>query len=157
LGFKEEKPVVKWDRVAGYVLLAIGIITAWSSTSLSMGKASRPGPGFLPFGLALILIILSIALIAKSWKKEEQSVPFWPERGWLRPLLGVGIFLLYAALLPPLGFILTTFFFLICWMWVIERIRWVTILPISIGVTAVLYLIFSYLLEVPLPGGFLDL
>jgi len=121
-----------------------------------MGKASRPGPGFLPFCLALILIALSVALIAKSWKREEQSVPFWPERGWVRPLLGVGIFLLYAFLLPPLGFILTTFFFLITWMWGIERIRWATILPISIGVTAVLYFIFSYFLEVPLPAGFLS-
>jgi hypothetical protein len=41
-------------------------------------------------------------------------------------------------------------------MWGIERIRWATILPISIGVTAVLYLIFSYFLEVPLPAGFLS-
>ena len=122
-----------------------------------MGKASRPGPGFLPFGLAIILIGLSIALIAKSWKKEEQSVPFWPERGWVRPVLGVGIFLLYALLLPPLGFVFTTFFFLIIWMWGIERIRWAMILPISIGVTAVLYFIFSYFLEVPLPAGFLSL
>ncbi len=122
-----------------------------------MGKASRPGPGFLPFGLALILIAFSIALITKSSKKEEQYIPFWPERGWVRPLLGVGIFLLYAVLLPPMGFIITTFFFLICWMWVIERIRWATMLPISIGVTAVLYFIFSYFLEVPLPAGFLSL
>ena len=120
-----------------------------------MGKSSRPGPGFLPFGLAIILIALSTALIAKSWKKEEQSVPFWSERGWFRPVLGVGIFLLYALLLPFLGFVFTTFFFLIFWMWIIERIRWVTILPISIGVTAVLFLIFSYFLEVPLPAGFL--
>ena len=120
-----------------------------------MGRASRPGPGFLPFGLALILIALSIALIAKSWKREEPSVPFWSSRAWARPLLGVGIFLLYALLLPLLGFILTTFFFLIFWMWVIERIRWAAILSISIGVTAVLFLIFSYFLEVPLPTGFL--
>jgi hypothetical protein len=121
-----------------------------------MGKASRPGPGFLPFGLALILIALSIALLARSWKREEQSVPFWPDRGWVRPLLGVVIFLLYAVFLPPLGFIPTTFLFLIFWMWVIERIRWATILPISMAVTAVLYLIFSYFLEVPLPGGILS-
>ncbi len=149
-------PIKKWDRVTGYILLAIGVVTAWSSTTLSMGKASRPGPGFFPFSLALMLIAFSIVLIAKSWQREEQPLPFWPSRGWVRPLLGAGIFLLYALFLPPLGFILTTFFFLICWMWVIERIRWATILPISIGVTSVLYLIFSYFLEVPLPAGFLS-
>jgi len=120
-----------------------------------MGKASRPGPGFLPFGLAIILIALSLALILGSWKKESDSVPFWPKRGWLRPLVGVGIFLLYALTLGPLGFIFTTFLFLILWMWIIERIRWVTILTISVGVTGVLYFIFEYFLEVPLPAGFL--
>jgi putative tricarboxylic transport membrane protein len=120
-----------------------------------MGKASRPGPGFLPFGLAIVLIGLSLALILKSWKKESGPVPFWPERGWLRPLLGVGIFLLYALILGPLGFILTTFLFLIFWMWIIERIRWVTILTLSVGVTAILYFIFEYFLEVPLPAGLL--
>ena len=121
-----------------------------------MGKASRPGPGFLPFGLALILSILSLALILQNWKKDESAAPFWPERTWLRPLLGVGIFLLYAFLLGILGFIPTTFLFLILWMWIIEQVRWGTILVISIGVTGVLFFIFEYFLEVPLPGGFLS-
>ena len=146
--------IEKWDRVSGYVLLAIGVITAWSSTSLSMGKASRPGPGFLPFGLALILSILAIALILENRKKGESAAAFWPERTWLRPLLGVAIFLLYAFVLGILGFIPTTFLFLIVWMGVIERIRWFTLLTISIAVTAVLFFIFEYFLEVPLPAGF---
>ena len=120
-----------------------------------MGKASRPGPGFLPFGLAIILIALSLALILKSREKESDPAPFWPKRGWLRPLVGGGIFLLYALILGPLGFIFTTFLFLILWMWIIERIRWITILTISVGVTGVLYFIFEYFLEVPLPAGLL--
>jgi hypothetical protein len=40
-------------------------------------------------------------------------------------------------------------------VWIIERIRWVTILTISVGVTGVLYFIFEYFLEVPLPAGLL--
>ena len=146
--------IEKWDRISGYILLAIGVITAWSSTSLSMGKFRHPGPGFLPFGLALVLVILSLALILRSRTKGGSSKPFWAERTWLRPLLGVIIFILYAFFLGYIGFILTTFLFLIFWMWVIERIRWVTILSISVGVTTVLYFIFEYFLEVPLPTGF---
>ena len=146
--------IEKWDRVSGYILLAVGAITAWSSTSLSMGKFRHPGPGFLPFGLALVLIILSLVLILQRRTKGVSSNPFWAERAWLRPLLGVIIFILYAFFLGYIGFILTTFLFLIIWLWVIERIRWVTIFSISVGVTAVLYLIFEYFLEVPLPTGF---
>jgi drug/metabolite transporter (DMT)-like permease len=138
------------------VLLAIGVITAWSSTSLSMGKASRPGPGFLPFGLAVILCVFALVLILQNRKKGEAAAPFWPERAWLRPLLGVAIFLFYALALGILGFIPTTFLFLVVWMGGIERIRWSTVLGISVAVTVVLFFIFDYFLEVPLPGGFLS-
>ena len=119
-----------------------------------MGRFKHPGPGFFPFGLAVILVFLALALILQSRKKEGVPVPFWPERAWLRPLLGAVIFLLYALSLGYLGFILTTFLFLVVWMWVVERIRWATIITISVAVTAVLYLIFEYFLEVPLPTGF---
>ena len=133
----------------------IGVITAWGSVHLSMGRVKHPGPGFLPFGLALCLIILSLALILKSWKGDISPIPFWPQRTWLRPLLGVSIFILYALVIQSLGFVLTTLFFLIIWMRLIERVRWRTLIGISIGTTAGLYLIFVFFLEVPLPTGFL--
>jgi len=133
----------------------IGVITAWSSVHLSMGRVKHPGPGFLPFGLAICLIILSLALILKSWKGDISTIPFWPQRTWLRPLLGVSIFIFYALVIKRLGFLLTTFFFLIIWMRLIERVRWRTLIGISIGTTAGLYFIFVFFLEVPLPTGFL--
>ncbi len=120
---------------------------------MAMGSFKRPGPGFLPFGLACILIVLAVALIASRWKKGSSRIPFWPERTWLRPLLGSLAFALYALLIGLIGFLLTTFVFMILWMWVIEGISWRQIAAVSTGVTLVLYLIFSYFLEVPLPGG----
>jgi hypothetical protein len=120
-----------------------------------MGKWKHPGPGFFPFGLGIILILLSFALIFRHWERDSAPAPFWPGRAWLRPLLGVAILVFYALVIGFIGFLPTTFIFLIIWMRVIERLRWRTILSISIGTTVALYLIFSFLLEVPLPQGFL--
>jgi len=120
---------------------------------LAMGTLKRPGPGFLPFILACLLVALSLALIASQWKKGDGKAPFWPERTWLRPLLGAGAFALYAFLIDLIGFLPTTFIFLVLWMWIIESISWRRIAMVSVGVTGVLYLIFGYFLEVPLPGG----
>jgi putative tricarboxylic transport membrane protein len=131
------------------------VITAWSSTHLAMGKLKHPGPGFLPFGLACLLIALSLALILSQWKKGDAEASFWSEGTWRRPLLGVGAFLLYAFLIEYAGFLITTFIFLVLWLWVIEKINWFRIMAVSVAVTAVLYLIFGYFLEVPLPAGFL--
>jgi putative tricarboxylic transport membrane protein len=153
-GGREGEAIEKWDRVTGYILLIIGAITAWSSIHLAMGKLRHPGPGFLPFGLACILIVLASALILATWKKGDPKAPFWPERTWIRPLLGLGAFVFYALAIDHIGFVITTFVFLVLWMWIIEKIGWVRILSISMAVTAVLYLIFAYFLEVPLPPGF---
>jgi putative tricarboxylic transport membrane protein len=139
--------------VTGYVLLVIGVVGAWSSTHLKMGTFRHPGVGFLPFGLCIILIFFSLALIISRWKKGL-PVPFWSRRAWLRPLLGVVILGLYALLIETLGFPLTTFAFLLVWMGVIKRIHWFKMVLVSIGVTVGLYLIFSVFLEVPVPMGF---
>jgi putative tricarboxylic transport membrane protein len=120
-----------------------------------MGRVRHPGPGFLPFGLALCLVILSLVLIFKSWKRTASSAPFWPQRTWLRPLLGVTIFVFYALVIQRLGFLISTFSFLIIWMKLIERVRWRTLISISIATTAGLYFIFVFFLEVPLPKGLL--
>jgi len=120
-----------------------------------MGRVKHPGPGFLPFGLAICLIILSLVLIIKSWKGDVSLGPFWPQRSWLRPLLGVAFLIFFALVVQWMGFLITTFVFLIIWMGVIERIRWRAIVSISVGTTVALYLIFRLFLEVPLPTGFL--
>jgi len=120
-----------------------------------MGRFKHPGPGFFPFGLAICLILLSLVLIFRNWKKKSLPAPFWHRRTWLRPLLAVVILVFYALVIGKLGFIITTFIFLLIWMGVIERLRWRTLISISIGTTVVIYLIFRLFLEVPLPLGFL--
>ncbi len=121
-----------------------------------MGRLKHPGPGFLPFGLAIALILFSLILIFSSRRKKGSApAPFWPHRAWLRPLLGVAILILFAFAVERLGFLITTFMFLVVWMGVIERVRWLTILSVSIGTTAALYSIFALFLDVPLPLGFL--
>jgi putative tricarboxylic transport membrane protein len=147
--------IERWDRVTGYILLFIGLVTAWSSVHLSMGRFRHPGPGFLPFGLSIVLAILSMVLIFTRWEKGATPTPFWPRRTWLRPFLGLAFLILYAFLIGKLGFLLTSLTFLLTWLGVIERVRWLTMVSISISVTVALYLIFGLFLEVPLPRGFL--
>jgi putative tricarboxylic transport membrane protein len=131
----------------------IGVVGAWSSAQLKMGSFKHPGVGFLPFGLCIVLIFFSVALIISRWKKGIPA-PSWSPRAWLRPLLAVVILGLYALVIETLGFPLTTFIFLLIWIGVIERIHWLKMVSISIGVTVGLYLIFSVFLGVPVPMGF---
>jgi putative tricarboxylic transport membrane protein len=146
----------KWDRVTGYVFLVLGVATAISSEfQLKMGTARHPGPGFFPMLLSLALIALSLALIFQHWRKDDKPAPFWPERTWVRPTLGVALLVAYSFIVGFIGFFITTFLFILLWMWIIERLKWKVMLSISAGTTAVLWLIFVYFLDVPMPTGFL--
>lgn len=148
----------KWDRVTGYAFLVLGVATAISSEfQLKMGTARHPGPGFFPMLLALVLIALSMALLFQHWKKDDKPAPFWPERTWVRPALGVVFLVVYAFTVSFLGFLVTTLLFLVVWMWIIERLEWKTLAGVSVGTTAVLYLIFVFFLEVPMPPGLLGI
>ncbi len=130
-------------------------MTIYGSINLSMGSLHRPGPGFFPFLLAIVLALFSLALIFQNWAKDKVPLPFWERHSWLRPLLGLVILTAYAILVNSLGFLISTFLFLLIWMAGIERLNWKTIIMVSIATTVVLYLIFNLLLDVPLPKGIL--
>jgi hypothetical protein len=154
-GTVRRRAIGKWDRISGCILFFIGVVTAWSAVrDLSLGSFQRPGPGFLPFGLACLLSLLSLILVVRSRKGTGRVTAFWPERTWVRPALGsLGLFA-YAFLMAVLGFVPTTFLFLVGWTRVMERLPWRTVLGVAACVTGGLYLVFVWFLGVPVPAGF---
>lgn len=145
----------KWNKIAGCILFCIGAVTAWSAaTNLSMGSFRHPGSGFLPFGLACILSLLSLALIFGARKTTERVSTFWPERTWVRPLKGSLALFAYAFFLGVIGFIPTTLLFIIGWTRFIEKLPWLKVIFVTGGVTIGLYLVFVWFLGVPIPVGF---
>ncbi len=130
-------------------------MTIWGSINLSMGSLKKPGSGFFPFLLAIVLALFSLVLIYQNWARDKSPLPFWQRHNWLRPLLGLIILISYAVLVNSLGFIISTFLFLIIWMALIERLGWKTIFGVSIATTVILFFIFALLLDVPLPKGLL--
>lgn len=145
----------RWNNIAAGVLFCLGAVTAWSSaTTLSMGSFRHPGSGFLPFALACILSLLSLALFFSKGKTTSQAAAFWPERAWMRPLLGSLALFAYALFLSILGFLPTTILFMVGWTRVIERLPWHKVLLVATGVTTGLYLVFIWFLGVPIPLGF---
>ena len=145
----------RWNKIAGCILFCLGVSTAWSAaTTLSMGSFQHPGPGFLPFGLACILGLLSLILVLQTRNGTGPTSAFWPERTWVRPSLGSLALFAYALFVSMLGFLPTTFLFIVGWTRFMERLSWQTVLLVAAGVTAGLYLVFVWFLGVPVPVGF---
>jgi hypothetical protein len=72
-----------------------------------------------------------------------------------KPLVIAGIMAVYLALLEPVGFPLATAAFLFTVIHYVEaRGVWLA-MAVAVGITAALHVVFSMLLQTPLPSGML--
>ena len=146
----------KAQRITGILFIVLGAYVTWYSMfKLDVGKISKPGSGFFTMVCGLGILILSVIWLLSGFKKQEDKGPLWDKGGWISPLLAVGVTLLYAFLINPLGYILATAVFIILWQILVSKAGRITIIVFTIIGTAVMYVLFEVLLSVPLPNGLL--
>lgn len=61
------------DFWSGLMFMAVGIAFAWGSTNYSFGSSARPGPGYFPFGLAILMSLLGAFLLFESLTIETED------------------------------------------------------------------------------------
>jgi hypothetical protein len=145
----------KGPVLAGILFLALGIFVCHQATQLSLGQASRPGPGFVPFGLGSILILLSLLYLIPSLRAVGREEKSRGPSGFHRTLLAVGILCFFNIVLNGLGYLISTFILFLLWLMLVERKEW----PISLGLAClalVLVYYFNLLFSVQLPKGFIQ-
>src|SRR4249920_191257 len=85
------------DLVSGLFWLAVAIFAALQGLSLNLGSLNRPGPGFFPFWGGVVLGVLSVVLIVRSFRRATARPPRRPE-SW-KLLVVLGALLAYLLLL----------------------------------------------------------
>lgn len=137
--------------------ITLGVIFSIGAMGYGLGVSIS---GFFPFILGIIFISLSsFALILNIKKRKDEMIErFFPEKDSLRKLL-LSLFALffYAIALDYLGFLLTTFLFLIIELKFIESQKWKTIITAALLTTASSYILFDLLLKGQLPKGVLGI
>ena len=92
------------DFVAGLLLILIGLAFAVGATDYSFGTAVRPGPGYFPFGLGIILALLGGVVLLSAFTSQRTDGDPVGRIPW-RPLLCVvGAIVFFGVALPRLGF-----------------------------------------------------
>ena len=61
------------DFWAGMMFLLVGIGFAWGATTYSFGSSARPGPGYFPFGLGVLLALLGAVELFKALTIESEG------------------------------------------------------------------------------------
>lgn len=142
----------KFDRVAGIAFLLIGILFFIESQKISdSAYGSSVGPKIFPMGLGLILTLLSIRLLYETFKyKTEDSTK--DKLQYKKFFIIFGSALLYAFFLEKIGYVVSTFLFLLIAFQTLERGKVIYSIIISTVFSVGVYYMFSELLGGSLPG-----
>ena len=95
------------DFWSGLMFLSIGVGFAWGATNYSFGAAARPGPGYFPFGLGIILALIGAFILFESLVVETEDGEPVGSWAWKPMLLIVASVALFGFILPRLGMVLS--------------------------------------------------
>ncbi len=139
------------DAIGGLFWAAVGIFFALGAVRLKLGTFRNPGPGFIPLGIALLLLFFSLFTLARGLIKPAGKAREIP---WKRPALVIGAVFLYGLLLSLIGFLPATFILmaiLLGLLMKVEKGRWLYVLLFSAVTALGAWLVFSVFLRVPFP------
>jgi putative tricarboxylic transport membrane protein len=145
------------DQISGAFWLFVAAVIIWQSLELKIGSYRSPGSGYIPLAVGVGMGIVSLIIIIRATLFVREAPPF--SLGISAPALkklGIvvaGIFL-YALLFTDLGFVLSTFLFLVLLFKSVEPQRWPTAILWAGGATFLAYLLFCITLQCELPRGF---
>ena len=151
------------DLISSIFWAVIAVIFGLGSLPYGFGSTGVPGAGFLPFLTGLTLFGLSILNFLLSIKKERSPTqPHEPPKDYptkektKRVLIVLAALLFYVIALERLGFVITSFLFMVIVI-ALDFRKWPLVLLASFSFTTLFYILFRFLLRVPLPLGILGI
>lgn len=148
----------KIDRFGGVFWLIFGIFICIISFRLGIGNFHKPAAGFTPLLAGIILIVSGLILILSTFSRQfldEKMDGIIGKEGRRDPLLALSALFGYVFLLESIGFIITSFIFLVFLFKIKNPKRWGVPLFLAISTVVVSYLVFSVWLKLQFPKGIL--
>ena len=142
------------DRLSAIAFIVFSGVTICLALNVPMGKVGKPGPGIFPLILSVVIGLLSLFLFLRTLRsKEKHGTEEMPITKWRLAYL-LGDLCLYGSLFRPLGFLISTWIFLIILKPIVKK-QWIHVVLGSLFVSVTLFFFFNYLLKVELPMGIL--
>ncbi len=95
------------DFWSGLMFVVVGVGFAWGATNYSFGSSARPGPGYFPFGLGILLALLGAAVLFKALTIESAGGDPIGRFAWKPLVIIVGSIALFGAMLPTIGMVIS--------------------------------------------------
>ena len=145
------------DLYSSAFWLLFSIYVAIESYRLDLGNWHDPGPGYFPFGAALLFGCMALPVFIKSLKEVSASKGVSGAREkprWQNVVLVLIAMVLYTFLLNTVGFVLCTFLIVVFFVKIVAQQRWTRSIMVALSMAVGSYLLFGLFLKAPLPEGF---
>lgn len=139
------------DFWSGIMFLVVGIVFAVGATNYSMGTSARPGPGYFPLILSIILAILGAIVLFKSLTIETEGGDKIGHIAWRPLLVVVASITVFAVLLPRLGMFLTIPVLIVMVSFAGDEFKWKGVLIAAVVLTIFSWLVFVKGLGLTIP------
>ena len=139
------------DFWSGLMFVVIGVGFAWGATNYNFGSSARPGPGFFPMGLGLLMAILGAVVLFKALVVETEDgdpIGAWAYRPLLILMASVGLF---GYTLPLLGMAVALPIMIVMCSLAGDEFHWKDALISVVVLTLGSWFIFIYGLKLVIP------
>ena len=144
------------DLITASILAIFGGLVIVDAMRLGVGWGmDGPKSGFFPFWLALIMLVCCAVIMAQEARKATGRI--FAEREKLGLVLKVlWPAVLAVALMQWLGLYVASALYLGFYMRWVGRHSWAVVIPLSIGIPVLTFLVFEKWFYVPMPKGPLE-
>jgi putative tricarboxylic transport membrane protein len=136
------------DLCFAVFLIALGALAFSLSSQLSIGNAAAMGPGYVPRGLSILIMVYGLVLGVRAFFSGKQA---FPEIAF-RPIIMVSASVaLFAIFLPLIGLAITSFIVVVCAGFAAYDVRLRENAILALGLAAFGVLLFVKVLGLPVP------
>jgi hypothetical protein len=139
------------DFWSGLMFLVIGVGFAWGATEYSFGASARPGPGYFPFGLGILLALLGGLVLFKALTLESENGDPVGAIAWRPLLIIIAAIIVFGLALPRLGLICTLPITIVMASLAGQEFRWRDVLISCVLLTVGSWALFILGLKLTIP------
>lgn len=143
------------DVIVALLFMGVASLVMWDSWRIGARWASDgPQAGYFPFYVGLIMFIASVGTLVTNIVTKHPDLANFVDREQFGSVLKVLVpTLVYVVLINFIGLYVASMIFIGFFMWWLGKYKLPMIVPVAVGVPAMLFVMFEIWFLVPLPKG----
>ncbi|MBR4426983.1 MAG: tripartite tricarboxylate transporter TctB family protein [Spirochaetales bacterium] len=152
----KQKILERMRKIVAIFILCLGIFTlVVALKTLRIGTFAKPQGGFAPMFFSILLIAFSVINVIVEFMQPNSIPGDLGEVNWAKFFIYIAICIVYVFFVKKIGFAVDTFICLAAMLKLAGLKGWIKPVVYSLIFSVLVYLMFTFAMNVPLPKGIL--